>query len=285
MGEFFASLQATMGASLPGIIGALVILTVGWFLAVLVRILLKTLFELIYLNNIGGKNGKGSAELINGLATGGYLLVLLVTLVAVFNQLQLDMSSPLIQNFTLQIMTYLPNILGGCILILVAWLCATFLKQILGTGLKSIGLDKKIPSEEPLSGTVAEIIYWFTLLLFVPAILGVFQLNGLLAPTQAMVGKILGILPNLLACVLIIILGWFVAKILSEVVSNLLAAGGADKLGEKIGKQSVRKLAKLGRASIAVTLPIGIISELGWREKQKVVVKKRGKGILITDWK
>ena len=54
---------------------------------------------------------------------------------------------------------------------------------------------------------------------------------------------------------------------------------------QKIGKQSVRKLAKLGRASIAVTLPIGIIRELGWREKQKVVVKKRGKGILITDWK
>lgn len=34
-----------------------------------------------------------------------------------------------------------------------------------------------------------------------------------------------------------------------------------------------------------VTLPVGVMRELKWQEKQKVVVKKRGKGIIITDWK
>ncbi len=36
---------------------------------------------------------------------------------------------------------------------------------------------------------------------------------------------------------------------------------------------------------MSVTLPIELVRELGWREKQKVVVKKRGSGLLIEDWK
>lgn len=49
--------------------------------------------------------------------------------------------------------------------------------------------------------------------------------------------------------------------------------------------KSTRKLTKVGGHSISVTIPIELVRELGWRERQKVVVKKRGDGILITDWK
>lgn len=47
---------------------------------------------------------------------------------------------------------------------------------------------------------------------------------------------------------------------------------------------ATRKIFKSG-ASYAVTLPVSVMRELGWQEKQKVVVKKYGKGIIITDWK
>jgi bifunctional DNA-binding transcriptional regulator/antitoxin component of YhaV-PrlF toxin-antitoxin module len=50
-------------------------------------------------------------------------------------------------------------------------------------------------------------------------------------------------------------------------------------------ESSIRKLTKLGKKSLAVTIPIEIIREFGWREKQKVVVKKSGKKIVIEDWK
>ncbi|MDP2736225.1 MAG: AbrB/MazE/SpoVT family DNA-binding domain-containing protein [bacterium] len=52
----------------------------------------------------------------------------------------------------------------------------------------------------------------------------------------------------------------------------------------KLGEKSIRKIFKSGK-SYAVTLPIEIVRELKIKEKQKVVVKRRGKGILITDWK
>jgi antitoxin component of MazEF toxin-antitoxin module len=47
--------------------------------------------------------------------------------------------------------------------------------------------------------------------------------------------------------------------------------------------KNIRKITKSGD-SYALTLPIDIVRELGWRETQKVTVAKRGKGILIKDW-
>jgi hypothetical protein len=48
---------------------------------------------------------------------------------------------------------------------------------------------------------------------------------------------------------------------------------------------NIRKLTKSGNGSIGLTLPIELVRELGWREKQKVVVKRVRGGVMIRDWK
>ena len=53
----------------------------------------------------------------------------------------------------------------------------------------------------------------------------------------------------------------------------------------KLGNKNIRKLTRVGNTSIGLTLPIEIVRKLKWREKQKVVVKLRGKTITIKDWK
>lgn len=53
----------------------------------------------------------------------------------------------------------------------------------------------------------------------------------------------------------------------------------------KIHEQSIRKLTRLGRTSLAVTLPIAIVKGLKWKERQKVRVVRKGKHLIITDWK
>jgi len=52
----------------------------------------------------------------------------------------------------------------------------------------------------------------------------------------------------------------------------------------KLADRNVRKIIKNG-SSLSVTLPIEMARKLKWREKQKVVVKLRGKKITIEDWK
>ena len=53
----------------------------------------------------------------------------------------------------------------------------------------------------------------------------------------------------------------------------------------KQSEQNIRKLTRLGGKSMAVTLPIELIKKLGWREKQKLIVKKIRGGVSIKDWK
>lgn len=49
-------------------------------------------------------------------------------------------------------------------------------------------------------------------------------------------------------------------------------------------KENVRKLTRLGKYSLTITIPKNIVKDLGWREKQKLVVEKHGQGVLLKDW-
>ena len=52
----------------------------------------------------------------------------------------------------------------------------------------------------------------------------------------------------------------------------------------RVEQENIRKLTKLGKTSLAVTIPARILNALGWKKKQKVVVKKSGSGVSVKDW-
>jgi phosphate uptake regulator len=49
--------------------------------------------------------------------------------------------------------------------------------------------------------------------------------------------------------------------------------------------KKMRKLNQTSRSSYSVLIPPDWIRDLGWRKKQKLVLHKRGKELLIKDWK
>jgi len=55
----------------------------------------------------------------------------------------------------------------------------------------------------------------------------------------------------------------------------------------KLKNKNIRKLTRMGRkgSSLGLTIPKELATELGWRERQKVVVKKVGSNLMISDWK
>ena len=49
-------------------------------------------------------------------------------------------------------------------------------------------------------------------------------------------------------------------------------------------KNNIRKLTRTGRSgSVYVVIPSGILRSLQWREKQRVIVKRVPRGVLIED--
>ncbi len=53
----------------------------------------------------------------------------------------------------------------------------------------------------------------------------------------------------------------------------------------KLKDRNIRELSKRSNGTYALTLPIELIRELKWRDKQKLVVEKADKKIIIKDWK
>ena len=91
----------------------------------------------------------------------------------------------------------------------------------------------------PLSQTIAEIVFYLVLLLFLPMVLNALSLGGLLEPLQVMMAKMLSFLPNLLAAAVILLLGWFVARIVQRILTSLLVAFGSERLSERVGLSRV----------------------------------------------
>ena len=164
-------------------------------------------------------------------------------LIAFLQALKLTIVTEPLNKFLTQIFEFVPQLIGAVILIFIAWLIATIVRLIIVKTLKASKIDEKLSSKigmeegkvSPISKPLGDTAYWLIFLLFLPAILSSLKLEGLLAPVQGLLNEILGYLPNIFTAVIILVVGWFVARIVSRVVTNLLAAVGTDKLGEKIG--------------------------------------------------
>lgn len=48
--------------------------------------------------------------------------------------------------------------------------------------------------------------------------------------------------------------------------------------------KNIRKLTRVGKRSISITIPVEMINKLKWREKQKVVLSLKNNVISIKDW-
>jgi hypothetical protein len=59
----------------------------------------------------------------------------------------------------------------------------------------------------------------------------------------------------------------------------------APKVQVKKVVENVRKLQKQGNGTMTVALPADLVRELRWKDKQKLVVKKNGATLVVSDWK
>jgi hypothetical protein len=238
MGDMWNSLQQTLGSALPDILGGLAILLVGWFVALLARaVVVRGLGSLKLDERLSSSTGsKVTVQRTAGLIA--YWVILLIAVIAFFNVLELEQVSGSLQTLVDQVLAYAPKLLAGAVLLLIAWVLATVVRSLVGRVLGSTKLDEKLAEQagmSPMSSNVGTVMYWLVILLFLPAVLAVLELQGLLAPVQGMVDDVLAMLPNVVAAAAIGLAGWLIARIVRDLVGNLLAAVGTDGLGERAG--------------------------------------------------
>jgi hypothetical protein len=233
-----SSLQAALTTQLPRILGAIVILVIGWIAAVILRAGVRRLLRMARLNGRIAETTELKLDVASGVAAGVFWLVILITLIGVFNSLDLALASGPFEVLVREIAAYIPHLVGGTVLVLVAWLAAIATRAIVNRVLDASGLDEKLSASagmEPMRKSVGNILFWLVILMFLPAILDAYNLRGLLDPVNAMTSKALAMLPNVFAAFVIGFVGWLLGKVLAGLVTNVLAAAGADQSAQRLG--------------------------------------------------
>ena len=240
---------AAVGQFLPSLVGALVLLVLGWMVAAAVASAVRAGVRRSGLGKrYAAMHGDDADDSVDAAALekwtsrGVYTLVMLLVLVGFFQILGLTQISQPIIRFLNEVFEYAPRLIGPALLVVSAWIVARLLRFLTQRGLSAVRFDQRVGAATdsdgdvlPLTHTIGETVYWLTFLLFLPAILSALDLSGLLQPVQSMIDKVLAYIPNLLAAGVILALGWIVARILRRIVSNLLVAVGTERLSRRIG--------------------------------------------------
>jgi hypothetical protein len=239
------------GSNLENLLWAIGILLVGLIVSALVSSVVGGLLKKTTIDNrlaawITGRpeGGAGAPQVEKWISAAVFWIIFIFFLVAFFNRLNLTAVSQPLNTFLTQITGFLPRLAAALIWLGIAWVLATVAKMAVSRLMRTFSVDERLnqevgsaSSERPLllSDTVANALYWFIFLLFLPLILEALQLQQALLPVNNLLNQILAAIPKILEAVLIGFVGWLLAMVVRRIVTNLLAAAGADGLGARFG--------------------------------------------------
>lgn len=272
-----------MGAYVPNLIGASIILLVGWLIAFVIQVMLRKILGRVGLNTrlsqlTSDEGEKKGVDFESGIAKGIFYLLMLFVLVAFFQTLGITLITEPLNQLLNSLFEFAPKLIGAAVLFLIAWVIASILKKLISKAMTASKFDERLGSSTgmkaekqiPLTKSFSEAAYWLVFLLFLPAILGTLEMSGLLGPVETMMNKVLSFLPNIITAGIIFVVGWFVARIVRQVVTNLLAAAGLDAFTEKIGLSQALGEQKMSNvlgiflfALIIIPVLIAALSTLG----------------------
>lgn len=243
------SFADSLGNSLPGVLTALGILVGGWLLAVILRAVTTRLLTTIKLNErVSNSDDESPMDLTGGIARAVYTIVLLVAAIGAVAALDLKIAKAPLEAVATPVLAYLPHLLAAGVLLVVGWILASITRTIATKALEKLGFDKRVGETTGVAApsvAAGRLLYWLVLLLFVPAVLESLQMRSLLEPFENLVASFVGMIPNLAAAVVYATVGWYLARILRDLVTRGLAGAGADNIGEQIGFREDFALSRL----------------------------------------
>ncbi len=240
--SFLSNLLPSLGSLALRLIAAALVLLIGWLISKWIAKLVLKLLQKTGLDNRIAKSSDDERvpkveEIISSIVF--YLLMLLV-LIGVFQILGLTLITQPLNALLGLVFAYLPQLLGAGILIAVAWIIAVILRGLTRHILEGMNVDKHLSKDvdtenRSVSKALSEAVYWLVWLVFLLPILQALGFESLVSPLSDMFTEVLGYIPNLFAAVLILVVGWFVARIVQRVVTSFLAAVGTDGFSDRIG--------------------------------------------------
>ncbi len=269
MEQFTTLTSSPFWTLIVSILYALVILIVGYIVARILASITRRILKRINLDDrladsLSDTEEPRSFEIEDIFGKIVFWLVMIFVIVAALDALQLDSVSEPLGLFLNQLTTtYVPALLQAGLLLLIAWILAAVMRLLVRKVGKMLKLDDRLSKHAALEEgeqvsivePLATAVYWFVFLIFIPPVLEALGIRSLAVPLTSTLNDIFGYIPAILSAAIVAIVGWFLARIIRNIVTNLLQAIGTDRLGQRAGLSEDRALSDI----LGTVLYVGII--------------------------
>ena len=220
------------------ILAAIAILIIGWIVALIIAAGIKKVLQKLGTNQrLSGATGHRS-NVENIISRIIFWIVMIIAVIGALNVLNLTSVSGPFSNMIQQFLLFIPQLLAAIAVGFIGWIVANLVKMGLQKLLDRTELDEKLSADvgvSPISQNISDIVYWLILLLFLPIVLSILGLTGLLAPVQNMVNEVVSFLPNIFIAAVIVFVGYILAKIVRGIVEGLVGSLNLQQHAQKIG--------------------------------------------------
>ncbi|HFU4059644.1 TPA: mechanosensitive ion channel [Streptococcus suis] len=241
MTNIIDSLFYPLLSALPGVIRMLVLVIIAFVLAGLLRKLtLAGLNKIQFSQKLQEwgviKPEDNGQALIKTLGQLVYFLVILFFLPSILSGLNISSTVDPISSMFEKFFAFIPNMIAAGLIIFVGTFFCKFIKGLLTGVLERLDIDAwytKVTGQEKLPFDSKQIISVLStvvyVLIFIPILTLALETLGITSISQPIVtilNQVIGILPHVLVALVLIAVGSFVAKLIGNLLENLLETAG-----------------------------------------------------------
>ena len=266
MNPMFTSFNGYLGGPIGSIIGAILIFIIGWLVALGIAALVRNVLAKVNLNQRMDTSTGKSYDLEGIISKIVFWFIFIIAISAALNTLNLNSISAPFANMVGQVLSFIPNLIAAIAIGIIGWVVATVARTALNTALSKTTMDERLSAQagvKPMSSTIADMVYWFILLIVLTIVLGQLELDGLFAPLTNMVDKIFSFLPNIIIAGVVFVVGYIIAKVVRGIVTNLVSTFNVQELASKAGLSEENSLPNIaGSLAFLVVIIPTIIAAL-----------------------
>lgn len=236
-------------SALPGLLGAALLLVIALLMAFLAKKLTtKGLDKVEFDSKLQkwgmAKNDEESNIFIETIGSLVYFVTILLFTPFIFTGLNLSgVADPVIIMLN-KFWDFIPNLLVSVMIIIIGSYLCKFIKKLSRNLFEGIDVDRwyrkligqqetaEFVTETRLADVLSSIIY---VLIYIPIITVALQILGVSTisdPIVSVLNQIVSVIPNVLAAVVLVIIGNFIAKLVADLIESMLKTSGIDKYSQ-----------------------------------------------------
>lgn len=235
---------------IPNILKALILLLIAWGVAVLAKkivekLLLKTNMDTHLSKGTQPPDIKTGKDRVQSISKIVYFLVFILFLPSILDALDMNSVSMPISNMMNNLLGFIPNLIGAGIILFIGYFIAKILRDLTKTLLRTANIDKYYQKIMPdvgekqeldaenqytIADVLSKVVFGIVLIPVITVALETLKIESLTQPIVLILNQVLMMIPNIFVAIILIVLGFYIAKFVGQILESLLYSMGIENI-------------------------------------------------------